>query len=86
MSKDFSVQDNSRRGFENTKKMASKTVILICLMALIGQLWAIPVPDDENDDGKSLFYESILQLVNWDELFVILIAYFTASQINRVLI
>lgn len=55
-------------------------------MALIGQLWAIPVPDDENDDGKSLFYESILQLVNWDELFVILIAYFTASQINRVLI
>ena len=29
-------------------------------MALIAQLWAIPVPDDENDDGKSLFYESIL--------------------------
>lgn len=29
-------------------------------MALIGQLWAIPVPDDEKDDGKSLFYESIL--------------------------
>ena len=32
-------------------------------MALIGQLWAIPVPDDDDDDddddGKSLFYKSI---------------------------
>ena len=57
-------------------------------MALIGQLWAIPVPDDDDDDddGKSLFYKSILQLVNWDKLFVMLIAYFSASQINRVLI
>lgn len=55
-------------------------------MALIGQLWAIPVPDDDNDDGKSLFCKSILQLVNWDKLFVTLIAYFRASQINRVFI
>jgi len=28
--------------------MASKALILLCLMALVGQLWAIPVPDDDN--------------------------------------
>ena len=31
--------------------MASKAVILLCLMAIVGQLWAIPRPMPYDDDG-----------------------------------
>ena len=30
--------------------MASKALILLCLIAVLGQIWAIPVPDD--GDGR----------------------------------